>query len=548
MRFARLRLPVLLVAVLLVAAGCDHDHADPGNADDHGHGDGHGDNHGGEEEGAEPLSITRWTETHELFVEFPPPTPAKPIRYLAHVTRLSDFQAVTEGVFHVRYRSEGDVAAEGSVRSVARAGIFTPEFPPPAAGTYQLEMVYEHEGERATFDCGSVTVATEPPGDDSSADGPALSFLKETQWKIPFATAWATERQLAKEIELPAVVEPAGADQLTIGAPTDGRFFHNPDLVVAEGLRIEKGAVIGTITPTVAGDDYSRLRSAVEDAKLAKEQAELEIKRIEPLVRDGLLPQRRLIASRNVLDRESARLRSARRRLGQVVAPGGAGGLSIRSTLAGVVSQVLVSNGEAVAPGAPLVRIGGTSRLWVRARFVARPEANLAHARPAAVRLPSGKRLDLDVTKARFLSSSPVIEPSSRIATWIVEISGGTKTKSAATGADRDVDSKSIPAAESSAIRDLRPGTPLVLLVRVGEPRSVLAVPQGAVVEINTRPFVFVQVEGESFAKRLVGLGDSDGPFTEIRSGVTKGERIVTEGGFDIHLSSLIGAVESHRH
>ena len=78
--------------------------------------------------------------------------------------------------------------------------------------------------------------------------------------------------------------------------------------------------------------------------------------------------------------------------------------------------------------------------------------------------------------------------------------------------------------------------------------KATVAVPRSAVVEVNTRPFVFVQIDGERFEKRLVALGHTDGPFTEIRSGVSKGERIVTKGGFDIHLSSLIGAVESHRH
>jgi multidrug efflux pump subunit AcrA (membrane-fusion protein) len=68
------------------------------------------------------------------------------------------------------------------------------------------------------------------------------------------------------------------------------------------------------------------------------------------------------------------------------------------------------------------------------------------------------------------------------------------------------------------------------------------------VVEINTRPFVFVQTGGEEFEKRPVRAGDSDGGFVEILSGVAAGERVVTEGGFDIHLSALMGTVESHRH
>jgi multidrug efflux pump subunit AcrA (membrane-fusion protein) len=215
-------------------------------------------------------------------------------------------------------------------------------------------------------------------------------------------------------------------------------------------------------------------------------------------------------------------------RLGRVVAPGGAGGLVIKSALAGVISQVLVPNGEPVEPGTPLLRLGGTEHLWIRSRFVARPASELALAQPAGVRLPSGERHDLSAGNARFLSTLPVIDPSSRIATWVVDVA---------------------PHSQGNEARsDLRVGSTAVLAVRIGTPRMVLAVPTTAVIDINTRPFVFVQVDGESFDKRAVTLGDRDGPYVHVMSGIKKGERIVTTGGFDVHLASLMGEVQSHRH
>lgn len=521
-RLAAASLALVLGAALapaLGAAGCARDAKDE-------HGDRHGHPHGAEE-GPEPIAITRWTDRYELFVELPPPAPGKPVPYHAHVTRLEGFQAVTEGSFRVRYKTAAGVAAEAQINGVKRAGIFTPEGPAPAAGTYSLEMVYEHGGEAAVFDCGEITVADTPPAAAPAAPGAAISFLKETQWRIPFATAWAEERALARELELPATVEPAGSDQLTVGAPTGGRFFHDPKIKLAEGLRLRKGDVIGRIVPNVAGDDYSRLELAAEEARLARAQIEREIARIEPLVKDGLAPERRLIELRNELEALSARGRSAEARLSRVRAPGGAGGIPLRSTLEGVVSEVLVPNGEPVEAGAPLVRVGGTDHVWIRSRFVARPAGALEGAQPAGVRLPEGGRVDLAARGARFLSALPVVDPASRLATWIAEVP---------------------PAPADSKEPALRPGASVVLVLRVGAPRKVVAVPRTAVVEINTRPYVFVQTEGESFEKRPVRPGDTDGGFVEILSGVAAGERVVTEGGFDIHLGSLMGTVESHRH
>jgi len=510
------RLVLLAFFLVACALGCGRA---PDAAHEHGHDHAHGGGHEAEE--PEPLAITRWTDHYELFVEFPPPVAGKPVPYHAHVTELEGFKAVTTGTFRVRFKTAAGVAAEASVESVKRPGIFVFEGPAPAAGTYALEMVYERDGKSDLFDCGPITITDKPPAPEPEAPSSAITFLKESQWKLPFATAWAEERPIAKEIELSATVEPAGTEQLTIAAPTAGRFFHDRTHSPAEGLRIAKGDVLGTIAPTVTGDDFVELQSAAEETRIAKTQADREIERITPLVEGGLLPEKRLIELRNERDSLTARLRSAEGRLGRVTAPGGAGSISIKSSIEGVIAQVLVRNGEPVEAGAPLIRIGGDRHLWIRARFIARPPSSLAGATPSGARLPGGERIDLEKQGARLLSALPIVDPSSRIATWIVDV---------------------------GSAEGLQAGSTVVLLVRTGAPRTTLTVPREAVVDINTRPFVFVQVDGEHFEKRAVTLGDADGAFVEVTNGVAKGERIVTRGGYDIHLAALMGTIESHRH
>ncbi len=507
----------LLIAALAPSCknfGHDHDHA---NADEG----------AAAEEEPPSLALTRWSSRHELFVELPAPIPAQPVAYHAHVTDLASFAPVTEGTFRVRYESPSGIVQEHVQTGVKRPGIFIFEGPAPAAGQYALRMVYEHAGQADLFDCGLVDVASPPVAPAEEGSGGAITFLKESQWKIPFATDWAQEQPLATELELAATIEPAAGDQLTVGAPTGGRFFHNPKLALAEGLRIKKGDVLGTIAPTVAGDDYSRLESAVAEARLVRAQIQRDIDRISSLVTQGLLPARRLMELENERETQTSRLSAASARLRRVVTPGGEGGLTIRSTLDGVVSQVLVPNGEPVEAGAPLARIGGTRHLWMRTRFVTKPAAGLVNPVPTAVRLPSGERIDIERLGARFLSALPVIDPASQIATWIVDVPAPIS------GSDSP---------------DLRPGGTAVLTVRLGEPERVLAVARQAVTEINTRSYVFVQLDGEHFERRAVSLGRADGPWVQIASGVNAGERAVTRGGYDIHLAALMGTIESHRH
>ena len=169
--------------------------------------------------------------------------------------------------------------------------------------------------------------------------------------------------------------------------------------------------------------------------------------------------------------------------------PGGAGALTIRSTLDGVVSQVLVPNGEPVEAGAPLVRLGGTDHLWLRSRFVAKPATDLGDAQPRSARLPDGTGSTSRSSAHAFLSALPVVDPASRLATWIV---------------DRRPPDRRDERAAARACARVRAWCSRSGLARR---RRLLAVPRGAVVEINTRPYVFVQLDGEHFEKRAVTVG-----------------------------------------
>ncbi len=508
----------LFVAACAPLVACDGAH-------EHGHHDGGDHEHGGHEHaGPEPVAITRWTDGHELFVEFDPPRPNRSVDYHAHVTTLAGFEAVTAGSFTVRYYQEGKVIGEASVHSVLRAGIFAPSGPAPVAGTYDLKMIFEAGKQRAEFDCGTIDVGEQAPAAEDE-DAAELPFGKEQQWSIPFATTWVERRPMAREIELPAVVESPGVDQLTIASPTGGRFYHREKVALAEGIVLKKGTVIGHVAPTVAGDDFSRLQLAVEEAKLERDRARREKKRIHALVAEGVIARKRLIEVEAQIASASARLKSARRRVGQVVSPGAGGGIEIKATRSGTIARVLIDNGAPVAPGQPLVQLVGRGAMWSKARFVSRPGRDLAGARPVALRV-GGRRVLLG-DDAAFLSRLPIVDQSTQLASWTAKLG---------------------PLPRSPDTPPIRPGVVAVMLVRVGTAIERIAVPEAAVIEINTHAFVFVQVSGESFHKRRVAIGVRDGGFVEVISGVQAGERVVTRGGFDIHLAAVMGNVASHRH
>ena len=52
------------------------------------------------------------------------------------------------------------------------------------------------------------------------------------------------------------------------------------------------------------------------------------------------------------------------------------------------------------------------------------------------------------------------------------------------------------------------------------------------------RPYVFVQIGGEQFARRFVEIAARDGDLVGIKSGVKPGDRVVTRGAYDVQLAS----------
>ena len=97
-------LPLLLATALANPswAGGGHDHGAGADHDDHGS-QGHSD---------EPaLVYTHYSDSAELFVEFPPLVVNEPSTFVAHFTRLADFKPLTSGTLDVHLRQNGKTAA-----------------------------------------------------------------------------------------------------------------------------------------------------------------------------------------------------------------------------------------------------------------------------------------------------------------------------------------------------------------------------------------------------------------------------------------------------
>ena len=74
------------------------------------------------------------------------------------------------------------------------------------------------------------------------------------------------------------------------------------------------------------------------------------------------------------------------------------------------------------------------------------------------------------------------------------------------------------------------------------------AVPKAAVLLEAGRPYVFIQVGGERFARRYVEIATRDGDLIGIKRGLQVGDRVVIEGAYEVQLASAAKGLPAEGH
>src|SRR5687767_14606148 len=139
------------------------------------------------------LDVTSWTDATELFMEYPPLVGGQEALFAVHLTRLSDFSAMTTGRPRLEFVLEsggGPIVVQGNEAS--RPGVYRVLGPMPPAGRYRWALVIDAPDLSDRHDLGPVTVFADEAAAVADADrqpegdAAAISYLKEPQWTNGF--------------------------------------------------------------------------------------------------------------------------------------------------------------------------------------------------------------------------------------------------------------------------------------------------------------------------------------------------------------------------
>jgi membrane fusion protein, heavy metal efflux system len=462
----------------------------------------------------EPLAYTLYTDKTEVFVEFKPLVVGSSSRFATHVTVLGEsFKALTEGTVTVSLLVNGK-GIKNTVNAPSSPGIFRLALQPTQAGTGKLvfDIVTKTYTDQLIID--SVTIypdeATALKNQPKDEGGNDISYLKEQAWKVDFATMNVKRGTISEVIKTSGELVSPQMDEVMVVAKTSGLVLFKERSLI--GKEVNAGAHLFTITGKGVTDNNIDVK--FQESRAEFERADKEYNRQLELRKENINAEK---------DLEQAKLRFEHAKSNYSnIASTYQGGQKISAPQNGFVKSVFVTEGQYVETGQPLMQLSKNKNIVLKAEV----------SQKYFSRLPF-------ITSANFRTSYDSMFYDIRQFNGKV-ISFGKNVQS---------QDHFIPIYFQLENRgNIVPGSYADVYLKSGIINNTIAIPLSSVLEENGNYYVYVQSGGESFQKRYIKTGVSDGINVQVVSGINEGEMLVTKGAYQIKLSSQSSAIPAHGH
>lgn len=503
-----------LAAILCFLFSChSHSHDAAGG---HVH-DAHGNHITPSEPSLEALAYTIYTDKTELFVEFKPLVVGQESRFAAHFTALGDlFKAIGEGSVTLSLKNGESVAQSITAGQPEVPGIFRLRMTPEKTGVYSLIFDIKTPAYTDQITIPDVTVfpdektaiEKQEPAEGGSSD---ISYLKEQAWKVEFANAPARVQPFSEVVKTSGQILATPGDEAVVVAQISGILTFTGKNQVA-GSTVAAGAPMFTVKSTEVVQ--SNLGAAVKLAENDLASAKKNFDRASELVKDKIISEKEFLEAKLRLENAQTALANA-----SVSSSFNKNRQSVSAPIGGFLKNILVENGAFVQAGQPLATISKSKRLLLRADVSQKYFPKLASFTAANFKTADGQLFSTKNLNGRVVSTG----------------------KSAA-------GSPFLPIHfEIDNVGNFVPGSVVEVFLLSGS-SPALVIPTTALLEEQGIFYAYVQTEGESFQKRELKIGASDGVNVQVLSGIAEGERVVTKGAYQIKLSTASGTMPAHGH
>lgn len=355
---------------------------------------------------------------------------------------------------------------------------------------------HDHEGHDHEHEVGG-----EHPGE--------IVFKKALAEAVGLRTMTVHPGPFTDVIKTSGRVMAAQGDESVIVATIPGvvSFGHLP---FVDGTAVRKGQAVLSIASNALSDG-----DIAAKAKFAFETAKREYERMQALVGDKIVSTK---------DFEQARLNYENAKVAYEAVAGKQTdkGVSVVSPLNGYLKNIQVKEGDYVSVGQPLATISQNSRLVLRADVSEKYYNYLPTIQSANFKTPYDNALyKLSDLRGRLVSYGKASDTNS----FYVPVTFEFDNKGA-----------------------IIPGSFVEIYLLTAPMENILSVPVSALIEEQGVYSVYVRLDEEGYKKEMVTLGANNGSEVQILSGLKPGEEVVTQGAYQIKLSSASNAIPAHSH
>ncbi|HAM84551.1 MULTISPECIES: efflux RND transporter periplasmic adaptor subunit [Butyricimonas] len=365
---------------------------------------------------------------------------------------------------------------------------------------------HDHEHETAEEHAGHSHESGEAKHSDE------IIFPKAQAAKTTFEVREIQSASFNQVVKTTGQVLAAPGDEAVIVATSNGIVSFSSNKLT-EGTKVQKGQSLFQISSKdiAEGDYYTKVKATYEAAKASYDRA-------EALVKDKIISQKEF---------ESTKLEfeNAKTAYDAVSNNKTAKGVSVNAPLNGHMKNILVKEGEYITVGQPLATVSQNQRLVLRAEVSQRYYNAMQSVKSANFKTPyDNKVYSLEDLNGRLLSFGKTSNENS----FFIPVSF-------------EFDNKG----------EVIPGSFVEVYLISSPIENTLSIPVSALTNEMGIYYVYVQIDEEGYRKQEVALGANNGKEVQIIKGLHPGDRVVTQGAYQVKMASASGAIphgHSHEH
>ena len=302
----------------------------------------------------------------------------------------------------------------------------------------------------------------------------------------------------------------AKGDEATISATANGIASFSKGNI-ASGTAVNAGESIVTISSNSLPDG-----DPIAKAKIAYESALKEFERASRLVKDQIISEKEFEQNRLIYE-------TAKMNYEAQASNYSTNGVRVTSSLSGFIKNLYVNVGDYVNVGQPIATISQNRKLQLRAEVSEMYFSDISSINDANFKMAYDNKLyKLSELNGKLLSHGKASEGESFYIPITFEFDN--------TG-------------------NIIPGSFAEIFLLSTPQLDVVSAPVSAITEEQGLYFVYIKIDDEHYIKQEVTLGETDGARVVILSGLEDGDRVVTDGVYQVKLAATPSAIpEGHVH